>query len=96
MDEEKIICRCEEVTEKEIMQAIEGGARSLDEVKKRTRAGMGYCQGKTCKKLIARMLSSYTGEPMEKFLPGSIRMPVGPVSLSVLAASEEAAKEGTK
>lgn len=45
-----VICRCETITEAEIMQAIHRplGARSVDAVKRRVRAGMGRCQGGFC------------------------------------------------
>ncbi len=43
-----IVCRCELVTEGEILDAIRRGARSLDGLKFRTRAGMGRCQGGFC------------------------------------------------
>lgn len=43
-----IICRCEQVTEREIVDAIGAGARTLDGLKFRTRAGMGRCQGGFC------------------------------------------------
>ena len=44
----QIICRCENITEGEIIDAIRRplGARSLDGVKRRVRAGMGRCQGR--------------------------------------------------
>ena len=45
MGEELIICRCQEVTEKEILEAIADGATTVDGVKRRTRACMGLCQG---------------------------------------------------
>ena len=45
----KIICRCEEITEDEIIKSINDGASTVDEVKKFTRAGMGLCQGRTCR-----------------------------------------------
>ena len=50
------ICRCEEVTVGDIRRAIENGARSLKDIKLRTHAGMGVCQGTTCRKNIERML----------------------------------------
>ena len=59
MDEDDvIICRCEEVTEKDILRAIKMGARDLDGVKRITRAGMGLCQGKSCSVLIRNILNS--------------------------------------
>ncbi len=84
----EIICRCEEVTIEEIKSAIENGDVTLDAIKKRTRAGMGFCQGRTCKRLIARLISSHTGFGMDTYLPGSIRMPVGPISLKLIAETE--------
>lgn len=54
----KIICRCEVVTEGEILDAIRGplGATTLDGVKKRTRAGMGRCQSGFCTTRIVDIL----------------------------------------
>lgn len=58
-----IICRCEQVTESEILDAIHRGipVTSIDAVKRRVRAGMGTCQGNFCrprvKALIAREMN---------------------------------------
>ncbi|MFL0268969.1 NAD(P)/FAD-dependent oxidoreductase [Candidatus Clostridium radicumherbarum] len=54
----KIICRCEVVTEGEILDSIRGplGATTLDGVKKRTRAGMGRCQSGFCTTRIVDIL----------------------------------------
>lgn len=90
MHEEHFICRCEEVTREEILESIRSGDATLSAVKKRTRAGMGYCQGKTCGRLIVRLLNEVLGKPPEVFFPGSLRMPVGPVHLGQLAAIEGA------
>ena len=53
-----IICRCEEVSEGEILDAIHGilGARTLDGVKRRTRAGMGRCQAGFCSPRVMDLL----------------------------------------
>jgi len=55
-----IVCRCEYVTEREVLDAIAAGARTLDGLKFRTRAGMGRCQGGfcawRCMQLLARRL----------------------------------------
>lgn len=55
----QIICRCEGITEGEIRDAIRRspGARSLDGVKRRTRAGMGRCQGGFCAARVMEILS---------------------------------------
>ena len=61
-----IICRCEVVTEAEIRAAIRRpvGARTIDGVKRRTRAGMGRCQGGFCMPRVAAILSEETGIPL--------------------------------
>lgn len=54
----RIVCRCEVVTEAEIRDAIRRpvGARSIDGVKRRTRAGMGRCQGGFCSPRVMEIL----------------------------------------
>ncbi len=63
-----IICRCEQITESEILQAIHRpvGAKTVDAVKRRVRAGMGRCQGGFCGPQIIEILSRELGiEPEE-------------------------------
>lgn len=54
-----IVCRCETVTEAEIRAAIRRpvGARTIDGIKRRTRAGMGRCQGGFCSPRVAAILA---------------------------------------
>lgn len=52
-----LICRCNEVTEDELRAAIADGCTTLKGIKNRTEAMMGLCQGKTCQRLIERMLN---------------------------------------
>ena len=52
----QIICRCEQISEGEIIEAIRRGARSLDGVKRRVRAGMGRCQGGFCAPRVMEIL----------------------------------------
>ena len=63
----KIICRCETITEGEIIDAVRRplGARSLDGVKRRTRAGMGRCQGGFCSPRVMEIISRVAGIPLE-------------------------------
>jgi glycerol-3-phosphate dehydrogenase len=62
----QIICRCEMISEGEIIDAIRRplGARSLDGVKRRTRAGMGRCQAGFCSPRTMEILERETGIPM--------------------------------
>jgi len=63
----KIVCRCEGVTEGEILYAIRQNPRptDLDGIKRRTRAQMGRCQGGFCMPYVAELLSKETGVSME-------------------------------
>lgn len=84
-----IICRCEEITFGEICDAIEDGARDLNGVKRRTRATMGLCQGKTCAPLIERILCDRLGLSPAELPPISIRPPVRPLTLEEMARGLE-------
>ena len=63
----KIICRCETVSEGEIRDAIRRNppARDIDGVKRRTRSGMGRCQGGFCMPYVMRLISEERGVAME-------------------------------
>lgn len=64
----RIVCRCEKVTEGEVVDSIHRtiGATNLDAVKRRTRAGMGRCQGGFCSCRVVEILSRELGIPMEQ------------------------------
>lgn len=59
----KIVCRCEQITEGEIVRAVRENppARNIDAVKRRTRAGMGRCQGGFCQPSVAEIIARETG-----------------------------------
>jgi len=68
----RVICQCNRVTEGEIVAAIRRGARSLDGVKFRTRAGFGRCQGGFCTDRILLILARELGvSPEEITLRGN-------------------------
>lgn len=83
-----IICRCEEVTLKTITETVEKFNCSSREVKLRTRAGMGYCGGRTCRPLIDEIVrdSNNGAYPPEPEL--SYRPPVRPVTFGALGGDE--------
>ena len=66
----RIVCRCETVTEGEVLAAIHRplGARTLDGVKRRTRAGMGRCQAGFCTPRTMELLSRELDIPLEKIV----------------------------
>lgn len=84
-DDDLVICRCEEITKGEIKEAIRNGMRTLNGIKRITRAGMGLCQGQTCQRLVTQILASELGVPPGEVTPTTARAPVRPLKLSVLA-----------
>ncbi len=76
----QIICRCESISEGEILDAIHRplGARSLDGVKRRTRAGMGRCQGGFCSPRVMEILNRELGIPMEKITKSGGKAAIAP------------------
>lgn len=84
-DADVIVCRCEEVSRKEIRDAIEFGAEDLNDVKRMTRAGMGLCQGRTCRRLVAQIFSEETGTPASEVEPWTFRPPVRPLRVETLS-----------
>ena len=64
----RIVCRCETITEGEILDAIHApaGARDVDGVKRRTRAGMGRCQGGFCGSKVVEILARELGVSMNE------------------------------
>lgn len=64
----RIVCRCETITEGEIIDAVRApaGARDVDGVKRRTRAGMGRCQGGFCGSKVVEILARELNVPMNE------------------------------
>ena len=84
-----IICRCNEVSIKEIRETIKNGARTVRDVKRRTRAGMGLCQGRTCGKMVARIIVNELKIPIEEVEMDTQRIPVRPVKIKNFSSKEE-------
>ena len=82
----KYVCRCEEVDANELLDAIAAGARTINDVKRRTRAGMGMCQGVYCLEHVAELLAAETGRPREAVLPMTSRPPARLLTVGSLAA----------
>ena len=90
MDENTIICRCEDITLAGLKALLAEGAGTLDELKRLGRLGMGPCQGRTCLALAARLLAEQRGLAMEEITWPAARPPVAPVPLGVLAGGGQA------
>ena len=63
----RIICRCESISEGEILDAIRSNPRAtdIDGVKRRTRAGMGRCQGGFCAPYVMELIARENGVAFE-------------------------------
>jgi len=93
-DAQIMMCRCEDISRERILACIADGYNTLDEIKRVTRAGMGPCQGRTCRNLIAAELSRAYDIPMEEVMMTTFRPPVKPVSLGALADAYEEKNSG--
>ncbi|MBF0409602.1 MAG: (2Fe-2S)-binding protein [Candidatus Riflebacteria bacterium] len=90
----KIVCRCQDVTEEEVVAAIRQGATTVDEIKRLVRAGMGACQGRTCRRLVSQIISRELGKPTSEIYPPTFRPPNLPVPFKhVMAELERQSKE---
>jgi NAD(P)H-nitrite reductase large subunit len=76
-----IICPCEDVSLDDVKSAIRLGAATLDDVKRLTRSGMGWCQGLYCRSAILQHLSEQSGP--------RLRVPVRPTPLQHLLNMSE-------
>ncbi|MDW7679832.1 MAG: (2Fe-2S)-binding protein [bacterium] len=87
--DDTIICRCEDISYKDVVDAIDMGMSTVAEIKRAIRAGMGPCQGRTCGRLIAQIISQKTGKPIDEVWMPSFRPPLKTVPLKVLAGVDD-------
>ena len=85
MEEDIVVCRCEEVTMKEIREWIARGYDTFDELKRLLRVGMGPCQGRGCREIILREISRAKCIPVSEIPSGTIRPPVKPIKCELTA-----------
>lgn len=88
MEDDVIICRCEEVTESEIRKVIRDfNLTSVNGVKRVTQAGMGLCQGRSCEQLVRRIIAEETEKRVDEIPMGKKRPPIVPVNTETIAKS---------
>ena len=83
------VCRCEELTMGELRELIRKGYNTIDEIKRISRAGMGPCQGRTCRQLIMQELAAATGSKMADMPMSTFRPPIKPIKLGTIAGGED-------
>ena len=81
-----IVCRCEDVTLRDVQHAIEKGNCDIEEIKRYTGFGTGPCQGKECLREVARAVADAAGGAAA-LAPFTARPPLVPTELAVLAAA---------
>ena len=88
--DDTIVCRCEEVTARDIRAMAKLGRPGPNQVKAFTRAGMGPCQGRQCGYTITRLLAAAENRPAAEVGFYRVRPPLKPVTLGELAALDQA------
>ena len=84
--DDSLVCRCEELTAKELRETILAGCFTPDGLKAQARPGMGTCQGRMCSAAVAEMIAHATAVPLERLNPYHAQLPLVPLALGELAA----------
>ena len=92
-DDNMYVCRCEEITKAEVIEAVRNGATSVNEVKRLLRAGMGLCQGRNCAKTIERIIAQELKVSPAQVPQATKRGPVRPIKLTSYTSLEIEADE---
>jgi NADPH-dependent 2,4-dienoyl-CoA reductase/sulfur reductase-like enzyme len=89
---ETVVCRCEEVTAREIVDSILAESADPNAVKNITRAGMGQCQGRNCARQVASIVARHAGRTISEVPIFTPRPPARPVPIHAIA-QEQAEEE---
>ena len=81
-----IVCRCEEVTATDILDAVAIGATGPNQLKAYRRTGMGPCQGRLCGLTVTELMAQARGKSPQEIGYYRLRAPVKPITLAELAA----------
>jgi len=90
-----IVCRCEEITAKDVLDSVAIGATGPNQLKAYRRTGMGPCQGRLCGLTVTELMAEARGKSPQEIGYYRLRAPVKPIMLSELASlpkGEEATK----
>lgn len=81
-----VVCRCEEVTARQIADAVKLGCPGPNQMKSFLRCGMGPCQGRLCGLTVTELIAEARGVPPQEVGYYRIRPPVKPITVAELAA----------
>ncbi|MFL0365645.1 (2Fe-2S)-binding protein [Pseudobacillus sp. 179-B 2D1 NHS] len=84
-----VICRCEEVTYGQLCETAEEHHCTARELKLRTRAGMGFCGGRTCRIIVDRVVESVLSNTEEGEIPLKYQPPVRPVTFGTVGEKHD-------
>lgn len=90
-DDDRIVCRCEEITKGEIRKAVHLGMYTLTEIRRYLRTGMGLCQGQTCARMVKSIVAAELEVSPAELEPATSRSPMRPIEMKIFANEE---KEG--
>lgn len=79
-----VICRCEEVTYRQLLSTGNEHKCTARELKLRTRAGMGFCGGRTCRISIDKIIESVLPDATLDTIPLKYQPPVRPVAFGTV------------
>ena len=81
-----MVCRCEEVTAAQLVEAVGIGATGPNQAKAFLRCGMGPCQGRLCGLTVTELIAECTGRRPQEVGYFRLRPPIKPIGLAELAA----------
>ena len=88
LEDATTVCRCEEVTAGDVRSCVRAGCATMKGIKDWTRAGMGPCQGRICRSLIAQLVAQESSTDPATVQRPRIRPPFKPVPFDAMALSE--------
>ena len=89
----KLVCYCQDLTEDDLIRAIEEGYDHIETLKRFTGAFMGPCQGKMCAVNLLKLFAHKTGRRIEELRVPTMRPPVEPIPLGWLATENAREKD---
>lgn len=90
--EDVIICRCHDITEKDVRDAIHDGFDDIELLRRYLHLGMGTCQGRVCINMVQRILKQETGKSMDDIGFPTVRPPISNMPAKVLAFKGEVSR----